>query len=68
MKNLMDVRIEEARTYYVQTKQTLYMLFGSLWAQVVQKEEFEATHSRQKADIAFLEDHGDELRGQLTRR
>ncbi len=62
MKNLMDVRIEDARTYYVQTKQTLYMLFGSLWAQVVQKEEFEATHSRQKADIAFLEDHGDELR------
>lgn len=58
----MDVRIEDARTYYVQTKQTLYMLFGSLWAQVVQKEEFETTHARQKADIAFLEGHGNELR------
>lgn len=58
----MDVRKEDARTYYVQTKQTLYMLFGSLWAQVVQKEEFKITHARQTADIAFLEDHGDELR------
>lgn len=58
----MDVRIQDARAYYVQTKQTLYMLFGSLWAQVVQKEELEITYSRQKSDIAFLEDHEDELR------
>lgn len=58
----MGVRTEDARTYYIQTKQTLYMLFGSLWAQVVQKEEFEATRARQKADIAFLDGLGNGLR------
>jgi len=58
----MDVRVEDARTYYTQTKPTLYMVFGALWAQVVQKDDYEATCSRQKADIAFLEGNGSELR------
>ncbi|NNB17980.1 hypothetical protein [Pseudomonas fragi] len=52
---------DEAATYFDYTKATVVELHRTLWGQVIQQDEFIATHARQKAEIAFLMEGGKEL-------
>lgn len=52
---------DDAAAHYDLTQKTIFDLYGVLLGQVVQKEEYVATCSRQEAEIAFLEGSGTEL-------
>lgn len=52
---------DEAATYFDYTKTTVVELYRTLWGQVIQQDEYIATHARQKADIALLKEGGREL-------